>query len=407
MIQKCGPKKVLLIASLTFTIGWLLLLQQIFILNSLLFIRFFNGASVALSSIALIVYLQEISLPSNRGIILSSFTTATTLGTAVPALYCLHDAYLYTVLALCFNLLGTTTLYLLPESPLWMLKSCSNDPENLYEAEKALQCIRSTTSSDSCATLFEISHLAAEKEHFAGFSLSDPLFYRPLRLLICVVMLIQATFFANIYRLFGLPMTVLLEYFDDSEATNKSANTTLFLKVDTSASIFALIQLATGLTVIFLLVRFLERRTVLVFSGGMMLLMQFILGIAVLNDAKEKKKSLQMLKSVVQYMAVILATIIESIGWLVIAELPIHKHRTNSVVLSWVASWILTALTISLADTYAPLNGSFFFFITSLTMAFAVGVLFTCMPKKLRGQSCSQVAVHFTTLSKSLSHISL
>lgn len=287
-----------------------------------------------------------------------------------------------------------------------MLKSCSNDPQDLCEAEKALQLMR-TTLSDSCATLFEICRLEKEKEHFAGVSLSEPLFYRPLRLLICIVLLMQGTFFSSVYRLFGRPMTTLFEYFGDNEAKKEATNSALFLKVEpTSASIFAVVQLATALTVTFLLVRILERRTVLIFSGGVMVILQFILAIAALIDGKEKKESIQELKSIVQYIAAIPATIIESIGWLVIAELPIHEHRTYSVALAWVASWLLTALTINLVDTYGGPSGSSFFFTSSLTMALAVGALYVWMPKKLRGRSCNQISTQFIGASNSLLHVS-
>ena len=403
---------MLLIASFSFTIGWLLLLQQIFILNSLLFIRFINGASVGLASISLLVYLEEISLPSNRGFLLTSFTTATIFGTAFPALYCLQDPYLYTVLVLGFNLLASVTLYLLPESPLFILKSYSNDPLDLYKAEKALRLVRSTTSSDSCATLFEISRLVAEKEHFSELlSLSHPLFYRPLRLLICLVLLMQGTF-GSLGRLFGRPMISILDYLGESRVDNNTdnSNLTTALKVDrSSASAYAVVQLATAISVSFLLVRLLERRTVLVCCGGVMAILQLVLGVLVILMAKKgKKESAEWWASSVQYLSAAVSTTIESVGWLVITELPVHEHRTYTVAVGWVASWLLTGVTVTLVSTYsASSGGALFFFVSSFTTAATTVAIYIWLPKKLKGRSCSQIAAQFIGVSHSMSQVAM
>lgn len=194
----------------------------------------------------------------SRASILTNFTMATLVGVYFPMLCTRGDAHLYTILVLAFNLLSMLALFILPESPIWLMGN-SNDPQDLYFAEKSLHQIRA--SSNTSSTLLEITRLVEEKDHSCFVFLDHPLFYKPLRLVVLLVFLYQSTFL-NVFYLFGQPLPALLEYFDRQNQTES------LLQVDANEALYlGAIQLTTLLFVAFVLVIFFERRTILLTCG--------------------------------------------------------------------------------------------------------------------------------------------
>lgn len=172
-----------------------------------------------------------------------------------------------------YTILTSLALYILPESPIWILGSY-NDLQKLFWAEKSLQQLRYDKSNN--ATLSEIYRLIGEKDLSHTIKLLHPWFYKPLLICIFLSILMQCSIF-NPFNMYGQSVPLLMIY------THSYINHTIFNR--TLASIpfdnqffctIGIIQIVASGLVMILLVRRFDRRYILLINCKYPLLFSFL-----------------------------------------------------------------------------------------------------------------------------------
>ena len=97
-------------------------------------------------------------------------------------------------------------------------------------------------------------------------------------------------------------------------------------------------------------------------------------------------------QSILVYINAAFSTVIESIVWLSVAELPLHEYRVYTCMCAWIANWLLTSLAVWLAFEL----GKRAFLLTSSSFLIIVitAILFMKMPNT-NNRTTSQITRKF------------
>lgn len=259
MVDQIGRKSTLVLVSVPFVLGYLLIAYSTH-LSMLLVGRILTGLSTGIVSLAVPIYIAEISPPAIRG----QLSTIIQLGVTIGLVYSFSVGYFlyWTWLAIActvWPILMLLIMTFMHETPFWLIKHGLPQP-----ALKALVFLRNT-DWDVSAEFQELSD-SAQKQNLVGrFSLGmlkEPTVYKPL---------IVSLFIMSFQQLCGINAVIFytVSIFHD-------AGSTIDPKVCTI--IVGLTQFVGTLAASFIIDK-LGRRILLLISGSGMCISLIVFGV--------------------------------------------------------------------------------------------------------------------------------
>ena len=108
----------------------------------------------------------------------------------------------------------------------------------------------------------------------------------------------------------------------------------------------------------------------------------------------EHKSGQTHMLNILTYVTAAPATIIESVVWVAVVEMPAHEYRVYTIACAWIGQWLVTMLVLLLLYYFS--SRSYVMFVSSFALIAITALVFMRMPNT-RNKTTSQIFRQFLT----------